>query len=685
MATGDKLVTLDGLKAAHDSVDGKVSDLRSATDQIGRNGIKYNGYTFVSGNIGGTGGVNSNNNYIRSYGGTQPQAQTGDYFIILPPYQGIVHAYSINDQVTTKWLGKINSTAKTGIIPIPDSLVGNYISVAVQKTGHLSDDISADIATIDNYVYLIRGNGIVNKLDDLTNTIATDETKITNNRGDIELSFRDTYSPELTLASGTIAPGGAAGSNANFIRTNTASFQIIEDGDYIYVGGDYEIVRAIVYNSRSMSSAAFHALLTPATTNKHSLPIPSAYAGKYIGFVIQKTSMIGQDISAYVDDATAYTYYYSPGNGKKEISILSNKVGALENELPDYYFANNYLPGRITAINNNRVGLSPNSLEFVWFTDLHIYDVNGNARNGLQSVNLCRYVAKNANVTSVYCGGDTVDNRLNDGMTKVGCLETLGKARAYLDPIWDNTYMIIGNHEWNDPNGQVETNRLTIGAIIPVTTYDSYKHKNASTIFNGKQSLYGSYAVDDDNYKVRTIFLGCSNSASLYKAEYEWLAEVLKTTPSGYNVLMMSHIGFAAAPQSSAVLLERFALVVSMLEAAESKNEEYSFTLGSTTVGPFDFSGCNLSVIACITGHTHFDLSMVTTGGTLIISTTADTGPGAGSSDGYRSARILGTITEQAIDVVQIDLDNKKIFMTRIGGSYDGSAPLANPDREFSF
>ena len=395
--------------------------------------------------------------------------------------------------------------------------------------------------------------------------------------------------------------------------------------------------------------------------------------------------MIGQDISAYVDDATIYTHYYSPENGKTEIATLSNKVGALENELPDYYFANNYLPGKITAINNNRVGLSPNSLEFVWFTDLHLYDVDGNARNGLQSVNLCRYVAKNANVTSVYCGGDMVDNRLNDGMTKVGCLEALGKARAYLDPIWNNTNMIIGNHEWNDPNGQVATNRLTIGAIIPVTAYDSYKHKNASTIFNGKQSLYGSYAVDDDNYKVRTIFLGCSNSASLYKAEYEWLAEVLRTTTSGYNVLMMSHIGFAEAPQTSVALLDRFALVVGMLEAAEQKNAAYSFALGSTTVGPFDFSGCNLSVIACITGHTHFDLNMVTTGGTLVISTTADTGPGAGSSDGYRNARVLGTITEQAVDVVQIDLNNKKIFMTRIGGSYDGSAPLANPDRVFSF
>lgn len=361
------------------------------------------------------------------------------------------------------------------------------------------------------------------------------------------------------------------------------------------------------------------------------------------------------------------------------------KCIGISDGVPNYYFANNYLPGKIETINNNRIGLSANSIEFAWFTDLHVYDVNGSARNGLQSVNLCRYLAKNANITTVYCGGDLVDNRTNDGMTKAKCLDVLGKVRKYLDPIWANTYMIVGNHEWNDPNGQVDTNRLTIGAIKPAIAQDSYKHKNAQTIFNNKTSLYGSYAVDDGNYKVRTIFLGCSNSNSLYKAEYEWLAEVLRTTPSGYNVLMMSHIGFAEAPQTSAALLDRFALVVGMLEAAESKNEEYSFTLGTTRVGPFDFSGCNLSVIACITGHTHFDLSMVTTGGTLVISTTADAGPGPGSSEEYRNARILGTITEQAVDVVQIDLDNKKIFMTRIGGSFDGSAPLANPDREFSF
>ncbi len=92
-----------------------------------------------------------------------------------------------------------------------------------------------------------------------------------------------------------------------------------------------------------------------------------------------------------------------------------------------------------------------------------------------------------------------------------------------------------------------------------------------------------------------------------------------------------------------------------------------------------------MDMTGIISGHIHRDLSTTTDEGIPIIATTCDRGPKSTSSEAFNTARAYGTINEQAIEVVHIDTEAKTIKMVRIGGSFDGTEPLENPDREFSY
>ena len=76
--------------------------------------------------------------------------------------------------------------------------------------------------------------------------------------------------------------------------------------------------------------------------------------------------------------------------------------------------------------------------------------------------------------------------------------------------------------------------------------------------------------------------------------------------------------------------------------------------------------------IACIiSGHTHRDRITATAGGIPIVIVTCDkyrvyTDPVTGNQD-LNVTRTLGTITEQAFDVVVLDKTNKKLTFIRIG------------------
>ena len=110
---------------------------------------------YVSGGLNGTTwGVTSDNTRIRLKGTTTPKMKTGDIVEIDPVYEARVIA-SINPGYGKSVVGVVTGENwVSGVVTIPEQYNGKYIGVLIRKVGHLSDDISADVSTMSDYVKL---------------------------------------------------------------------------------------------------------------------------------------------------------------------------------------------------------------------------------------------------------------------------------------------------------------------------------------------------------------------------------------------------------------------------------------------------------------------------------------------------------------------------------------------------
>lgn len=347
------------------------------------------------------------------------------------------------------------------------------------------------------------------------------------------------------------------------------------------------------------------------------------------------------------------------------------------NLLPDYYFADDYIQGKIETILSHRVttgsAASP-MMEFIWFTDPHYYrNTSVNVQNGMQGVNIAQYVAQKTNIRHIICGGDLLDGT----PTQAQALAAYGDVLDYLSPVWDRLHFIIGNHEWNNADDAHAGNQLGVQDIYNIFCKDKEKE------YGGVDAASGSYYIDDPINKVRTIFLSCNYKSSIPFAYLQWLYNTLKSIPSGWAVLVCSHNGLANSGETVS-WNGNFQYVAGMLDALHEETT-YTISISASYTINCDFTGANVTVIGALTGHYHQDLYKATEHGVPVIGTVCDRGPKSNSSAAFVAARKYGTINEQAYDVVQIDLALRKIYLTRIGGSYFNGAPLENPDREYDF
>lgn len=349
----------------------------------------------------------------------------------------------------------------------------------------------------------------------------------------------------------------------------------------------------------------------------------------------------------------------------KQIIDAIDNIGGSEG-LPDYYFDEKYLPGRVDDIVTKIRSASMKGDIFFWYTDPHYFAYSTpSIHNGLHGPQLINYIAERINIRKVFCGGDLTNG---NGMTQATNLKNLQLVRQHLNPVWQNLCMIIGNHEWNNPNSQQSDKQLTMNIIYEMLI------KDKENVIQGADEL-GDYYIDNPVQKIRYLFIGCEYNATIATARVTWVAEQLTEVPSGYTVVVLSHL----ALNTTGAIDSQFSPIASVLDAANAKS---TITVNGTTYNYSTFAG----EVACVlSGHNHRDLDNETTGGIPIISTTCDRGKDGNSSSDFNDAREYGTINEQAIDVVLIDTENREINMIRIGGSWDGTAALENPDRSFSY
>lgn len=294
-------------------------------------------------------------------------------------------------------------------------------------------------------------------------------------------------------------------------------------------------------------------------------------------------------------------------------------------EIPGYYHSNNYLDAKCSRIRELANGCVGDGDMFFFITDQH-WEMNAR-----QSPALIKYIAKKVHAPRLFSGGDTSE----------GIHETY--ANTMSDAFAGGIHHVMGNHDYFGTTGD-ELVRI----------FDMGKKEQ---IGNAKRHYY---YVDNPQQAIRYIVL-CAYSnesgelATAYDTEQiNWLRDVALNVEEGWTVLVFTHslyYGFG-------------------VNAAINPSPE-----GATTViDVLDAATCDVACV--IQGHTHLDRIVHTTGGIPVVLTTSDkympwmTGE-TNNEPWLSESRHVGTITEQAFDVVVLDKAARKLTFVRIGAPAD--------------
>lgn len=324
---------------------------------------------------------------------------------------------------------------------------------------------------------------------------------------------------------------------------------------------------------------------------------------------------------------------------KEDILNLKSYVPAT---LPSYYDA--YLANKIATIQTNEltVGAYGDTLAFI--TDVH-WDYNAQ-----KSPLLLDEIRKKTTLRTIVCGGDIINQ--GERATELSIMRDC--INAFKNKFGSNFKFTFGNHEQNTMGQTSATEKhFTVSEVYSMCM----KHQENSDVVQGEPPLF-YYYFDNKLQKIRYIVLDTGKYDELGQAQIDWLENVISNTEDGWSVAFFAHWMFTLSGETYVYGNAQTEFISNFVNAIAGKS---SVTFWGKT---YDFSTRNLEVPFVMCGHVHADYSIYTTNGVPIIATTTDR---------YLVERpdTLGTITEQAFDIVQIDKINKKVLCTRIGYGSD--------------
>lgn len=339
-------------------------------------------------------------------------------------------------------------------------------------------------------------------------------------------------------------------------------------------------------------------------------------------------------VTMYVGD---YKYQLSP-------DVKVSKESIIDSALPDYY--NNYLDTKIQTIQQKNLLSGRRGDSFIFLTDPHWM------RNSRYSTALAKAISQKTNNKMYICGGDI----LSQGHTRA---EALSLMWTYMNDIRDSfgdkyRYM-VGNHELNTMSTVPDADHLTWEDVYAICM----KEIETSVEIYGSSDIENFiYYWDNSAQKIRYIVLN-GGTAIQYTGNYNPLDSILRSAPAGYKIGVFGH-GFF---KTDGTLSTSGEYIAGMLDAVNGRT---SYTVYNIT---YDYSDLDLEIMFVLGGHTHKDLYVKTSNGVPIIGVTTDNY----SLELGGLTRTLGTTSEQAFEAVDIDIDNRTIYLTRIGAGNDRS------------
>lgn len=318
--------------------------------------------------------------------------------------------------------------------------------------------------------------------------------------------------------------------------------------------------------------------------------------------------------------------------------------------VPTYYFSNNYLPGKIDTVINK----SPlDGFQFAFLTDAHCRENAGN------SPELIRYIKSRTNsVPFVVFGGDVLISTVPEG---VGVLDDARTWQTWMEKMGkSHVYQVQGNHDYL---GYHYVNGERVGFNEPLGVCRQFVIGNLedAKIVSVPGKLW--YYLDIPTAKTRIVFLndydtprndGVFNGYNgISVDQVRWVVEKALDT-DGIRVIFVSHQTYDTEMQG-----ENQNVFVGMQSLFTAIANHTAYSYGAIQK---DFTNSTIKFVAHICGHMHADANNVNNG-VLTIQSTCDAYYGRSES--------VGTVNEQAFDIVTVDYTNSKLFTTRIGSGSD--------------
>lgn len=303
--------------------------------------------------------------------------------------------------------------------------------------------------------------------------------------------------------------------------------------------------------------------------------------------------------------------------------------GVEVSDIPSYYFENNYLGGRVDAINQAIAECSGECETFFWITDMH-WEPDLNPR---KSPLLIKYIASKTGIDKILNGGDT-------GNSQVICKNAISQLRAAMGS--GKVYSVNGNHEIND-----------------ASRYESPYQRAADELREHcKDIVYGddnrSYFYFD-NPQTKTRYVGLSTYGlfldNAYESAYttqqlEWFKITALDVAEGWSIVVFTHTLYMVNCSSD------------KLVTGPSGADEF--------IDAIDNYGGKGEICCVLLGHTHRDRIHIGPTGVPYIISACDRQATYGGD--INVERIPGTVSEQHFEAVVIDRKNRQVKLFAIGG-----------------
>ncbi len=314
---------------------------------------------------------------------------------------------------------------------------------------------------------------------------------------------------------------------------------------------------------------------------------------------------------------------------------------------------------------------------FFFLTDLHI------AANRRQSGRLLGALVADTGVKKVFCDGDLVE--------AYGDKDAIDRTVADYRRLWvaeveragGDFYAAKGNHDFTIRESASSTNGFTYSGVEARGILMDTAAIRANAVTNGDDPEACYYYVDFPESHIRWIVADTTDSFRTDRAywtvkygmgerQLRWLAEkALSTVPDGWAVLVMNHIPVAT------IVSTEWNDIPALMAPWRNLLEAYQ-NRGKAAVGgrEYDFSGATGTLLCNLSGHEHCERQTFQNG---LWHITQPSDAAYNADFRYGSApwgpdfpdKKAGTPYEQTFDCVHVDLANRALHFTRIGGGYD--------------